>query len=195
MWGCHSGAFWLCWQVGLDNRTANEKVRVANALVRFPLISEAMRTGQLSYSKVRAITRIVKPETELDLVQLAIAGTTNHVERIVSAYRRAEPIEAMREQRQFEGRALHNRVDDDGSVVITMRLPAEAGRAFLAAVAHFTAPSTIEADGSRVPLPARRADGAVAMAEVAMAGGEVTVTTAGPRYLALIHISEPTRPY
>jgi hypothetical protein len=189
VWGCHSCAFWLCWQVGLDNRTANEKVRVANALVRFPLICEAMRTGQLSYSKVRAITRIAKPETELGLVQMATAGTTNHVERIVSAYRRAEPVEAMRENRQFEGRALHDRVDDDGSVVITMRLPAEAGRAFLAAVAHFIVPAGIEADGSRVPLPARRADAAVDMAEAAVAGGEATVAAAGPRYLVTLHAS------
>lgn len=88
-WGCVSCAAWLSWQVGLDLRAAREKVRVARHLREFPLISAAMGRGELSYSKVRAITRIAQPETEAALVQMALAGTTNHVERIVSAFRRA----------------------------------------------------------------------------------------------------------
>lgn len=89
-WGCVSSAAWLSWQVGLDLRAAREKVRVARALLRFPLISAAMGRGALSYSKVRAITRIALPATESALVDMALAGTTNHVERIVSGYRRVE---------------------------------------------------------------------------------------------------------
>jgi len=33
-WGCNSCAHWLVWQVGLDARTAREKVRVAKALAQ-----------------------------------------------------------------------------------------------------------------------------------------------------------------
>src|SRR5687768_5978347 len=90
VWECRSCAAWLSWQVGLDMRAAREKVRVAHALGEFPLLAAAMATGALSYSKVRAITRIVTPATEADLLVIALAGTSNHVERIVAAYRRGE---------------------------------------------------------------------------------------------------------
>ena len=83
-WGVVSCAAWLSWQVSLDLRAAREKVRVARSLAKFPLISEAMGNGSLSYSKVRAITRIAEPATERSLVAMALAGTTNHVERMLS---------------------------------------------------------------------------------------------------------------
>src|SRR6266853_1380700 len=59
--GFHSCAHWLCWRVGLDPGAAREKVRVARALGALPLLSAAMRRGEISYSKVRALTRIATP--------------------------------------------------------------------------------------------------------------------------------------
>lgn len=188
LWECQSCAAWLSWQVGLDIRAAHEKVRVARALERFPVIAAAMSTGQVSYSKVRAITRIATPECEQALVDMALAGTTNHVERIVSAYRRAEPIAVEREQVQHARRSVCHRVDDDGSVVITVRLPAEAGATVLSAIEHLVAPSVAEPDGTRDPMSARRAD---ALVDLAIAGHAASSKRrSAPRYLAHLHVSE-----
>ena len=66
--GFRSCAHWLGWRVGLDLGAAREKLRVAHALVALPLLSEAMRRGEISYSKVRALTRIATPGNEGDLL-------------------------------------------------------------------------------------------------------------------------------
>jgi hypothetical protein len=60
-WGCKSAAHWLSWKCGDTLHTAREKVRVARALSDLPLIAIAFAHGQLSYSKVRAITRVAEP--------------------------------------------------------------------------------------------------------------------------------------
>jgi hypothetical protein len=190
LWECQSCAAWLSWHVGLDIRAAREKVRVARALEQFPTISAAMTTGQLSYSKVRAITRIATAECEQALVGMALAGTTNHVERIVSAYRRAEPVAAERERAQHDRRGLHHTVDEDGSILITVRLTAEAGTAVLSAIEQFTAPPSVEADGSPVPVSQRRADALVDMVELAAR----PTGTASPRYLAHVHVTAAALP-
>jgi Domain of unknown function (DUF222)/HNH endonuclease len=189
LWECHSCAAWLSWQVGLDIRAAREKVRVARALERFPSIAAAMATGQISYSKVRAITRIATPECEQALVDMALAGTTNHVERIVSTYRRAEPIAVGREQVQHAQRSLHHHMDDDGSVVITVRLPAEAGTTVLSAIEQLVAPSAPEPDGTRVLLVARRADALVELALTAHGAGSGRDRSSA-RYLVTLHVAE-----
>src|SRR5687767_14192489 len=57
-WGCHgarSCAHWLAWRTSLDMGAAREKVRVARALEHLPVLSEAMRKGEVSYSKARAL--------------------------------------------------------------------------------------------------------------------------------------------
>ena len=188
LWECQSCAAWLSWQVGLDIRAAREKVRVARALEQFPIIAKSMATGQVSYSKVRAITRIATPACEQALVDMALAGTTNHVERIVSAYRRAEPIAVEREQIQHARRGLFHQIEDDGSVLITVRLPAEAGATVLSAIELFVAPSVVEPDGTRDPVSARRAD---ALVDLAIAGNTASAhNSATPRYLVRLHLDE-----
>jgi hypothetical protein len=176
----------LAWQVGLDLRAAREKVRVARALQVCPLISAAMGRGELSYSKVRAITRIVEPATESALVDMALAGTTNHVERIVSAFRRCEAAELSAEQRQHERRSVHHTTDADGSMVITIRLPVEAGVVVLSAVEQFVTSGVPGPDERAESLAARRADAMVALAH---AGAASTVVTGGASpYLITLHL-------
>ena len=57
--GVKSFAHWLNWKCGLGSLVAREKVRVARALKDLPLIDEAFRIGEVSYSKVRAMTQII----------------------------------------------------------------------------------------------------------------------------------------
>src|SRR5262249_21741004 len=88
--GFASCAHWLNWRVGLDLGAAREKVRVARALGGLPLLAEALARGELSYAKVRALTRVATSETEERLLNVGRAGTAAHVERIVRAWRRVD---------------------------------------------------------------------------------------------------------
>src|SRR5512132_253647 len=72
--GFRSCAHWLSWRIGLDLGAAREKVRVARALATLPLLAEALARGELSYSKVRALTRVATPETEARLLGAGRAG-------------------------------------------------------------------------------------------------------------------------
>ena len=73
--GFQSCAHWLNWRTGLALGAAREKVRVARALGDLPLLSDVMRRGQLSYSKVRALTRVATPDNERRLLGFAESGT------------------------------------------------------------------------------------------------------------------------
>ena len=85
-----------------------------------------MARGELSYSKVRALTRVATPEIEEAFLMLALHGTAHHVEKLVRYYRRAqEAAELTREAQQFADRRATYFYDDDGSLVIQARLPAE----------------------------------------------------------------------
>lgn len=186
-WATNSCASWLSWQVGLDLRAAREKVRVAHALVEFPVIARAMAEGALSYSKVRAITRIATEATQQALVELALAGTTNQVERLVSTHRRAAPHPDDREAAHWAQRGLWHEVQPDGSVLVTLRLPPEQATSFLSSAELFAPPPEELADGTRESRAARRADGAVAMAAAAHAAEAEGRTTSAPRYLVSLH--------
>jgi hypothetical protein len=78
--GIKSFSHWLNYKIGLNAVVAREKVRVARALTDLPLVDEAFRLGKLSYSKVRAITRVATPENESFLLMIAEYGTANHIE-------------------------------------------------------------------------------------------------------------------
>ena len=164
--GFHSCAHWLTWRVGLDPGAAREKVRVARALGALPLLSAAMRRGEISYSKVRALTRIATPANEQDLLTFGRAGTAAHVERLVRGMRRVDRIAAGHsEKRLHAARYLHAYTDEDGMVVVRARLAPEAGAVLLRALA-----AGVEAlYGPRRGQPAGAAPEAVVVAEAATA--------------------------
>jgi hypothetical protein len=85
--GFRSCAEWLTWRIGLAPGAAREHVRVARALGSLPRLAAVLARGELSYSKVRALTRVATPETEERLLEVGRAGTAAHVERIVRAWR------------------------------------------------------------------------------------------------------------
>src|SRR5438046_2138123 len=133
--GFRSCAAWLTWRIGLDPGAARERVRVARALGTLPLLAEALARGQISYSKVRALTRVATPETQERLLAVATAGTAAHVERIVHAWRRVDrKAEAIETARRHASRGLHVYQDDDGMVVVRGRLEPEAGALLMKAL-------------------------------------------------------------
>jgi hypothetical protein len=125
--GFRSFAHWLNWRVGIALGAAREKVRVAKALQSLPRLSEAFRKGAVSYSKVRAISRIATPETEADLLNIALYGTAAHVEKTVRLYRRCEALALADASKQAETRGLRIWRGESGMVCLEGRLPAEQG--------------------------------------------------------------------
>src|SRR5216110_4046731 len=126
--GFLSCAHWLCYRVGLEMGAARERVRVARSLGALPRLAQALARGELSYSKVRALTRVATPETEERLLRVGRAGTAEHVERIVRGWRRVDrQAEARETARRHAIRALHVYQDEDGMVVIRGRLAPEVG--------------------------------------------------------------------
>ena len=98
-------------------------------------LAEALARGELSYAKVRALTRVATPETEARLLAVGRAGTAAHVERIVRGWRRVDrQAEAREAARQHAGRALHVYQDEDGTVVLRGRLAPEVGALLLRAL-------------------------------------------------------------
>src|SRR5438552_14985714 len=126
--GFRSCAHWLSWRVGLELGAARERVRVARALEALPGLAQALARGELSYAKVRALTRVATPDTEERLLAVGRAGTAEHVERIVRGWRRVDrKAEAMESAKRHAGRALHLYQDEDGMVVVRGRLEPEVG--------------------------------------------------------------------
>ena len=102
-----SCAHWLNWKCGIDLGAAREKVRVAHALATLPQISASMERGEVSYSKVRALTRVADAATEELLLSIALHGTAHHVENTVRYFRRAQQTEELsREGRQQAARRM-----------------------------------------------------------------------------------------
>jgi hypothetical protein len=204
-WGCgfRSCAAWLSWRTGIAPGPAREKVRVAEALDSLPRISEAMARGELSYSKVRALTRVATPENEVELLDLARHATAAHLERLVRAWRRVERLEeAEQEEARHRSRYVNLQPDEDGSWVLRGRLDPEVGALLQMALewagealyrqdraeavghqgvsgdskpdADVQEPrSSAERGEASVTAPQRRADALALLAERAMAAGGV----------------------
>lgn len=167
-----SCAHWLNWKCGIAMGAAREKVRVARTLENLPKVSEAMACGKLSYSKAREITRIGNPQNEDYLLMIAEHGTAAHVERLVRAYRRCQEAEELsREARQQESRSVCWRFDDDGSLVLNCRLPAESGAKVLKALELALEDVPAGTSKDSIPFRARRADALALVAESFLAHG------------------------
>lgn len=144
-WGMRSCAHWLSWRCGLALPAARERVRVARSLEALPVITACFSSGELSYAKVRALTRVASPETEAEMVDLARTATASQLERLVRMYRpvrdaaRAEAeeggAEPGSEQPERPGRgSVEWHWDEDGSLVLSARLRSEDGALVLAAL-------------------------------------------------------------
>ncbi len=133
--GWSSCAHWLNWACGWSLRAGREKVRVAKALQDCPLIAEAFRKGEVSFSKVRAMTRVATAETESYLLEMARYGTAVHIEKLVRHYRRVVRDEALgRAESQFQERSFERYYEDDNTMVIKLRLPPEKAALVIKAV-------------------------------------------------------------
>lgn len=186
--GLKSCAHWLSWRTGLDAGAAREKLRVAHALAKLPLLSEAMSKGEISYSKVRAVTRAATPENEQEFLEIALGGTAGQVERIVRAWRKidldAEKEHANDQQARAE---LSTYVDEDGMVVVRGKLPPDMGGVFLKALE--AASDVVYKSNADLSYGQQRAEAMKLMAEAAL-NAELDSGKSSDRYQVVVHVDQ-----
>ena len=121
--GLRSAAHWLSWRLGMRLGAARERVRVGHALRELPTIAGAFGEGQLSYCKVRALTRVATPATESELLEIGLGTTGAQCEKVVRAWRTVLTVE-MAASSQLK-RSMRRRAESDGSVVYTLRISSD----------------------------------------------------------------------
>ena len=192
--GWRSCAHWLNWRTGLDLGAAREKLRVAAALADLNHVAAAMARGQLSYSKVRALTRVASPATEARLLAVALCATAAQVERLVRAWRRVDrDAQPDAEQVLLASRALSMQVDEDGMVLLRGRLPPEVGALLLRAVEAAMEQVPASAEGDEPTIAQRRADALGLVAESALAGG-LDPGNPADRFQVTVHVQADALP-
>lgn len=202
--GLRSCAHWLNWKCGIGLGAAREKVRVAHALKDLPQISDEFRCGRISFSKVRAMTRVATPESEEYLLMIARHGTASHVEKLVSQFRKVKRIEAMEaEEQRHNLRELNWHVDDDGTYVFKARLTPEQGERIVKAIEsamdeEFEERKNVSAetsdrpaiDPASDPVAQRRADALARVSEGFLGG--TAGTNGGERSTIHLHTDPDT---
>ncbi len=130
-WGLQNCAEWLAWRCDLNVTTAREKVRVAHTLKHLPLISSTFSTGELSYSKVKEMTRVANRDNEQRLLEFALRHTTVTVAERCRELRFGSEASVGTAERAWANRSLRVRRDHERSMMtITVDLPLDAGELF-----------------------------------------------------------------
>ena len=210
--GAASCAHWLAWRLGLDSSTAREKVRVARALGSLPAIDDAFRRAALSYSKVRALTRVATPQNEAALLEMALVATGAQLERLCRRYRTAAATlegEQWESEKAPEARSVRRRELAGGMVRLELVLAPDEAELVLRAIQRAReveaaqgdgaeqtdqgeaqeAPAAESADGSaEAPWPSA-ADGALRVAESFLAGHPVS-GSGGERFQVMVHLDQ-----
>ncbi len=197
-WSVKSCAHWLNWQCGIDLGAAREKLRVAHALEHLPRVAAAMAEGKLSYSKVRAMTRVADETNENYFLNVALHGTAHHVEKLVRSYRRAKDSQELsRDAIQQRDQSLWCFTDTDGSLLIRGRVPAEIGALFKKALeaAEDSLPiQNVSAETSSESVyrsRKRRVEALAVIAESFLASGPQELAS-GDRQQIVVHVDAQT---
>jgi len=196
--GLASTAQWLNWQCGIGKLAAREKVRVARLLEQLPEISGAFEKGEISYSKVREMSRVATPENESVLVHIARHGTAAHVEKLVRKFNWTKRRDAAKlAQRQHELRRVQCFFGMDDEFIISGRLPREIGavvrKALDMAVEAIKESNGVGAEtGLQVPAHAIQADALRLMAETFLEhrGRETGAGSSADRLQVVVHIDQ-----
>jgi hypothetical protein len=179
--------------VGLAPGAAREHVRVARALGTLPRLRQALACGELSYSKIRELTRVATPETEEVLLGVGRAGTAEHVERIVRGWRRMDgKADAQEAARQHASRELLVYQIEEGMVRIHGRLTPEVGALLLKALAAarevlYRQRREQGPEDDPPTMEQQQADALALLAETAL-HHELDPGAPGERYQVVVHV-------
>ena len=187
--GHRSCAHWLSYRTGIDHGAARENVRVARRLVGLPETSAAMGRGELSFSQVRALTRVARPDNERELLELARGATAAQLERMIRGWKRGtRRDEAELERERHATRTFSVFPDEEGTYLVRGRLDPEVAALLMRAVKaasdalYREDPNPFETQDDeerRRAAAQRRADAVGLLAERALAAGFGTARSGG----------------
>ena len=156
--GLHSCAHWLSWKCGMSLHTGREYVRVAKALRPLPEMRKAFEKGNLSYSKVRALTRVTTPSNEKQMVRLGREAPAAQIDRLTAGLRKVADNEAGKGQTPERRQVRWHWDPDTGDLIIKGRLAAQDGARILAALTAAERERTRTAESARESESAELSD-------------------------------------
>lgn len=188
-WGLQNCAEWLAWRCDLSMTTAREKVRVAHALKHLPLISDAFSTGELSYTKVKALTRVATRDNEQTLLEFALRHTAVTVAERCRELRCGSETSIGSAERAWANRSLRVRRDRERNMLtVTVDLPLDAGELLEKALDKARDDEVLEIpDLVDTSWSARQADAFINMMTAYLSGDG---GLANDNYLVTIHVDE-----
>ncbi len=188
-WGLHNCAEWLAWRCDVSMTTALEKVRVAHALKVLPEISSAFSTGELSYSKVRSLTRVANANNEDSLLAIALRHTAAQVAERCRELRCGSVESIDSAARAYANRSLRIRRDHGRHrMTITVELPLDAGELLEKALDKARDDEVLQVpDLAETAWSTRQADAFVNVVSGYLSGSD---TTASDNYLVTVHVDQ-----
>ena len=196
-WGLDSCAEWLHWRCDLSMSAAREKVRVAHALKTLPKIASSFSTGELSYSKVRPLTRVARSDNEESLLEFALNTTASRVEERCRELRCGTAESVSEANRAYANRSLRVfRNAERGTMSITIELPLETGELLDKALdrARYERAPARDTSASQTPgfidecWAAQQADALVAIANAYLSGNGEPSACTSDNYLVTVHV-------
>jgi hypothetical protein len=192
--GAISCAHWLAWRIGLDPGAAREKVRVARALGRLPLLDDGLRRGALSYAKVRALTRVATSENEATLAEMAGSCTGAQLEKLCRRLRRVVDV-TQDGDRLDDRRYVKQEPLDNGMVRLSAVLHPDEAALVMKAIDQARRAGPPAAIGGDAPARAPAAmipvaDALVNVARTYLAGTDAHPDPADPRSQLFVHLDQ-----
>jgi len=177
--GCVTCAHWVAAALDIEVCTAREWLRVGRALAVLPKLDDLFERGELTYSKVRAVTRVATPRNEAQLCAIAMREPAGRLAPALAAFLSRHETPAETEERHRKATSLTTRLDPDGMVVGTFRLPPLPGKRLMTAVdakvAQFRPDASADASERWPSFSQQRADALVELVTEGGAGVETEV--------------------
>src|SRR5688572_24110777 len=196
-WGYSNCAEWLSWRCGLSWSAAREKVRTAQALRELPEISLAFREGRLSYTKVRALTRVAAVHGEGALLRYALDASAPAVEERCRQIRNVQPESVHDARRTWDARSLSAwRNPSNGTLCLRVELPLEVGELVMKAIEKAIERNEVAdavGDASKTTFQSQQADALVEIVRTYLDGGSPaseTSSSTADRYQVVVHVDE-----
>ncbi len=196
--GARSCAHWLSWRTGLSPGAAREQVRVARALASLPLMDAALARGNVSYSKVRAMTRTATPENEAAFLDMARSTTAGQIEVLSRKYQEVVDPTSPSAARFFRRTDLESgmvrlvvQVRPEEAAVVMKALDV-AIRMARGAPGDVSAGTASSAAGDVSAGTCSRADALLSICESFLADGATRTTSVPGRYEVTVHVSGET---
>ncbi len=191
-WALKNTAEWLAWRCDISMITAIEKVRVAHALQTLSRISAEFASGQLSYTKVRAMTRVANRDNEDALVEFALKHPASLVVERCRELRFGLEESTSTAQRALANRSLTVRRNaEKGTMTITVELPLEKADVLNKALDKACDDECLEIpDLIDTSWSARQADAFMNMVNEYLDGGKKKNRRSSDRFLVTVHVDQ-----